>query len=192
MGEYFDLAFFLDKEKAEIELAKRQLLKILDIPEGKSVISKHKYSLFENKEVLTLFYDFEGNNYAQYHVCLSDLVFTKKNIDTKLTQLLQVVDDCLSNVESTLFATGIYELTFHYIEGINYIKDFNQKVFKKFPLVFLKQGKNYGLTPKQRYKNISYILNLNKNVQNIFANPISELMEDYGMSFEEAKEKAKW
>jgi len=190
MGESFDLTFFLHKEQARREQAKKVILEILNIDEGKMNIEQHNYPLFSNKEVL--FYDMEGNDFVQYFICLSDVVFTKKSFDVKVEQLLRVVETCFNNIDSILFATGIYELTCYNIEGINDLIDFNINTFNKFPFLFFKEGNEYGLGSKQQYKNVSYIINSGKNVQDIFANPITELMEDYDMSFEEAKRKAEY
>jgi hypothetical protein len=80
-------------------------------------------------------------------------------------------------------------LTYDFVKGIKSLKDFNNKILSKFPLLFFKNGNEYGFTPTKRFGNISYVLNLEENVQDIFTNPIGDLMENEGLSFDEAHMK---
>lgn len=170
MGEYFELTFFLDKKSTAIEKGKEKILELLMLKEGNNLNKQHQYLLFSHKEVL--FDVFEEDDFIEYRICLSDLIFTKRNFDEKLTQLLQVIDICFNHIESILFATGIYELTYYNIEGITLAKDFSKSVFSKFPLLFFRDGNEYGLNPTQRYGCISCVVNLGGDVQDIFVNQI--------------------
>ncbi len=170
MGEYFELTFFLDKKRSVIEQAKEKVLELLMLKEGNNLNKLHQYLLFSYKEVL--FDVFEEDDFTEYRFCFSDLVFTKKNYDENLNQLLQVVETCFNHIESMLFATGIYELTYYNIEGITLVKDFNKNVFLKFPLLFFRDGNEYGLDPTIRYGGISCVLNFGGDVQDIFVNRI--------------------
>ena len=185
MGEYFDLAFYLDKEKAKRDSAKVQMLKLFDIEEGENVVKQHQYPLFTNREVQ--FYDYEEVDYIQYYICLSEMVFTKKNFEIKLDQLLQVVTVCLNRIDSILLATGVFEMTPIYLDKVKTIKDFSKKVFERFPFSFFREGNEYGMRNLKCHGNVLYAINQSRGVQDIFSNPISELMEDYGISFEAAQ-----
>lgn len=168
MGEYFELTFFLDKKNSAIEKAKDRILDLLILKEGSNLNKQHQHLLFSNKEVL--FDVFEEDDFIEYRICISNLVFTKKDYDEKLSQLLQVAELCFNHVKSILFATGIYELTYYNIEGITFVKDFSKDVFLKFPLLFFRPGNEYGLDPTLRYKSISCVVNFEKDVQDIFVN----------------------
>lgn len=167
MGEYFEITFFLEREEAEKNNEKEKILALLMLNEGKNLLEQHKYSLFSNKEVL--FDVFEETDFFEYRICLSDFVFTEKNYDENLYNLLKVVDICFNNIGSILFATGIYELTYYNIEGIVFIRDFNKSVFAKFPFVFFKNQNEYGINPTHRYGNVSYVVNIGKDIQDIFS-----------------------
>ena len=190
MGEYFELTFFLDKEKSQKGQPEKQALEALKIAEGKNQVSDHQYPLFAGREVLFLVYEYDDVDFLEYEVNLADFVFTKKNFEEKINQLLQVVNACFNQIDAVLFATGVYELTCHYIEGIESIEGFNKGIYKKFPILFFNQGDEYGFHPTYTFGNISCVIN--KDAQDIYANPISELMEDEGLSFEEAMKKLKW
>ncbi len=167
MGEYFELTFFLEKEGAQKEKGKEKILAFLMLNEGTNLVKQHQYQIFSHKEVL--FDVFEETDFIEYRICLSDFTFTKENFNEQLTQLLQIVDICFNHIDSILFATGIYELTYYYIEGITYAKDFSKSIFSKFPLLFFRIGNEYGLNSIQRFGCISCVVNLGENVQDIFA-----------------------
>jgi hypothetical protein len=78
MSEYFELTFFLDKQKAKKEKAKKQMLKLLDLHEGRKKVLNHKYSLFIGKEVLFDEFEYEDIDFLEYRICFSKQVFTKK------------------------------------------------------------------------------------------------------------------
>jgi len=186
MSEYFDLTFFLHKEKEKMRQSKNLFLELLGLEEGKNKTTKHQYPLFVGKEILFLEFEYEDVDFLQYTVCLSDFVFTTKNFDTKINQLLEVVALCFSQVKAISFATGIYEWTYHCIEGISSIKDFDTSIFSKFPILFFRKGYEQSFQPSYFHHDISCVINSGKNTQNIIASPISELMEDEGVSFDKA------
>lgn len=167
MGEYFELTFFIEKKSSEKEKGKEKILALLMLNQGTNLVKQHQYLLLSHKEVL--FDVFEETDFIEYRICISDFVFTKRNFDEQLTQLLQVVEICFSGIDSILFATGIYELTYYNTEGITFTKDFSKSVFLKFPLLFFRNGNEYGLNPTQQFRNISCVVNLGENVQDIFA-----------------------
>jgi len=189
MAEYFELTFFLEKEKAKKEQSQKQILEALGLTEGKNQISNHQYPLFAGKKVLFDVFEYDEVDFLEYRICLAELVFTKKNFEEKINQLLQVVKICFNEIAPIIFATGIYELTYDCVKEIAMIKDFNKAIFSKFPILFFKTGHEYGF--HSSYANDSVSCVINKDVQDIFANPIKELMEDYGMSFEEAEKQIK-
>jgi len=196
MGEYFELTFFLDKEKSQKGQPEKQALEALKIAEGKNQVSNHQYPLFAGREVLFHVFGYDDVDFLEYRVCLADFVITKKNFEKRIDQLLQVVNACFNQIDTVLFATGIYELTYYYIEGIESIEGFNKGIFKKFPILFFNKGEEYGFQgdeydfqPTYTFGNVSCVIN--KDAQDIFTSPIGELIEDEGLSFEEAKKRLK-
>ena len=190
MPENFELTFFLVKNAAKKKNAKKQMLEVLALREGRERFSSHQYPLFVGKDVLFDVFEYEEADFNEYRICLADLVLTQKNLENKVKQLLQVVDVCFSQMDSILFATGIYELTYDCIKGVKRSKDFDGHILSKFPILFFRVGHENGFQPSYNSANVSCVIN--KDAQDIFANPVSELMEDYGMSFEEAQKRANW
>ena len=184
MGEYFELTFFFDKEKAKTEQAKSLMLNLLGLEEGKNKFSDHQYPLFIGREVLFIEYDFEDEDFAYYVICLEEFVFTKKNFEKQINQLLQIAEVCFSQVKIISFATGIYELTYYCMEGISSIKDFDVSTFSKYPILFFRKGCENGFQPSYIYNDVLCVVNI--DAQDIFTNPVGELMEDEGLSFDEA------
>jgi len=186
MGEYFELTFFLHKDREKKEKSKKELLDLLNLKEGKNKMAKHQYPLFVGREIVFLGFDCDHLDFIQCSVSLGDFIFTQKNFEEKIIQLLEVVDVCFSHVKTISFATGIYEMTCHYIQQISNIKDFDASILSKFPILFFKKGYEQGFNPSFFRNDVSCVVNIADNVQELFTTPIGELMEDDGLSFDEA------
>jgi len=192
MGECFDLAFFLEKNRAKTDQAKYKIMEILGLAEGKNRFSEHPYTLLANREIGFFDGEFDDDDYVLYMIAVSEFHITKKSFEERMNQLLQVADACLSQVDAILFATGIYEVIYCQIEGITKIKDIDAKVLSKFPVLFFRTGDEQGFQTSYTHNNTSCVINSGESVQDIFANPITELMEDEGLSFDEAMTKLGW
>lgn len=190
MGECFDLTFFVDKAKINEKQDEELILGLLNISHGRNQLYEHHFPLFSGREVF--FEVYPESDFIGYWIAITELTFTKKNFNAKLNQILEVVDTCLDKMPQIMFATGIYQMTYYYIQEVKRIADFNKTIFSNFPLLFFREGNEYGFRSTQKYGNISCVVNLRENVQNIFANPIKELMEDEGLTFDEAQKRAKW
>jgi hypothetical protein len=94
-------------------------------------------------------------------------VFTKKNYEKKLNQLLQILDICFGNIKSIIFATGIYELTYYLTESKKQLIEFDQKFLRKFPVVFLHASRKW-YDGQQIYIDASIKCIYNKDAQTIF------------------------
>lgn len=184
MPEYFELTFFLDKSSVDNKIVKQQMLGLLSLHDGKQEITEHQFSLFSYKEVLFDVFEYDEVDFLEYRICLADFYITKRSLDAKVNQLLQIVDLCFKQIDAIRFATGIYELTYYYIEGIKRLKDFDIGVLSKFPLLFLRAESKCDFTPTYLYGSTACIYN--NHVQNIYSDPTRQLMEDYGMSIEDA------
>ena len=189
MAEYFELTFFLDKEKAQKKQSEKHVLDVLKIIKGKNQDSNHQYPLFVGREVIFDVFEYNEIDFLEYRVCLAEFVFTKKNFAERINQLLQVVNTCFNQVDAILFATGIYELTYECIAGVKIIKGFNNSIFMKFPILFFRKEDKYDFQPTFTLGNVACVIN--KDAQDIFPNHIKEIMEDEGITFEEASKKGK-
>jgi len=190
MGECFDLTFFADKAKTNKRKDKELILELLNMKQGRNQSCAHRFPLFTDREVF--FEVYRESDFIGYWVEITELVFTKKNFNDKLNQILEVVAICFDKMPQIMFATGVYQLTENYIQEVKQIKDFNKAVFSNFPFLFFREGNEYGFIPTQKYKSISCVVQSGANIQNIYANPIKELMEDFGMDFKEAEKAVKW
>jgi len=186
MGEMFDLSFYF-KGKREKKKPSFTVLRELGLKEGKNRITDSEYPLFAEREVQFITYDYDDADFFLHVLHLENLVFTKSNLEKKINQLLQVVDICFSQSEEIMFASGIYEMTGNYIGGNIKRKDLNATILSHFPILFFRKGQEQGFHPSYNLNDTYCVLNLNKpTVQDIFANPIMELMENEGLCYEEA------
>jgi len=189
MGEYFELTLFLDKNENQEKQLKKKILELLDLSDNKNQLSNHKYVLFANREVLFLEFEYDDAEFCQFTICFSELHFTKKNFEGKIHQLLQIADTCLSKIDSISFATGCYELTHYFIGDVPSLNELCPNTLSKFPILFFRKGQECDFKPFCTYNNTSCIINYGKDVQDIFSNPITELMEDEDLDINEAKAK---
>lgn len=167
MGEYFELTFFSPACGANGINDKKNILEVLDLAEGRNLLTRHTYPLFENREVL--FDVFQEPNFCEYRICLSDFVITRENFHQKERQLLQVADICFSRIDRLLFATGIYELTYYFTNSITEIESFDKGILTKFPFIFFRNRNKYDLVPTDRYNDTICVLNTGGDVQDIFS-----------------------
>lgn len=167
MGEYFELTFFSSNSGEGSQNKADDILSLLMLAEGRTVMGAHHYSLFSSREVL--FDVFEDRKCYEYRICLSDFIFTKKNYSELKNQLLEVADACLTGINSLILATGIYEITCEYIDGETCIEDLDIDTLRKFPFVFFKKEHTYGLPSTKQYNNILYVVNTGCQTQNIFS-----------------------
>lgn len=170
MGECFELTFFFDKKEENNKQTKKKILETLGLKEGKNYILNSQFSLFSEREIV-LFHEYKYDDVEFIHcqVCFDEFIIIKENVNERINQLLQVVDAVNSSTSDILFVTGMYELTYHYIEKISSIKDFDKNTLSKFPLLFFKVGYEYNFKPSIFFKNTSCVLNLNNGVQDIFS-----------------------
>lgn len=56
-----------------------------------------------------------------------------------ILQLINFVSILFENFPKSKFVTGIYEITFDYVEGLLKFEEFDKNFIAKFPLVFWKK-----------------------------------------------------
>ena len=166
MGEYFELTFFSVKDKV-IRDEEKRIRSILMLDGWVNTIKQHSFSAFENREVL--FDVFDEFDFYEYRICISNFIITKASFDEKLGHLLEIVKVCFDRIDSIVFATGIYELTYYYIENVRKLSEFNTAIMEKFPFVFMKENNTFNLSNVQKQKNIFYAVHTGESVQNIFS-----------------------
>lgn len=189
MPEYFELTFF-SKKKANKKLLKNDFTRIFDIKDRKTTGKLKEFELLYEKEFV--FEIFSYSDFYEIVFSIPDLVFTKKNFDTKAEQLRYMVNLVFENMIDIKFATGIYETTSYILftkYNVKCLFDITNDILANFPFLFFKNSNEYKFKLIQQYENISCVLNSGKNVQDIFSSPVSELMENEGMNFEEAHKK---
>ncbi len=132
MGEYFELTFFAHKSDNSSQRKDRQaMLSFFSLQDGHNAVQAHRFHFFEGKDVH--FDMFDGCNYYVYCASVSDVHFTRKNEGNVFAQILTIVNACFREFPSVVLSTGIYELTFHYInEKFQHLEDIDQS--KQVPL----------------------------------------------------------
>lgn len=171
MSELFEITFFATKQNSD-NFIHDSYHKALELK--KAIIDSKKYSLFFNRDILVDV--FEESDFVEYRLCIPDLVFTRKNYMVQLEKIGQVIRACFVLFDEIQFAVGIYEMTYYYLSGIHFYRELDHEILKNFPFLFFRLGNLMGF---QRYSIIEKIAVIhNTNAQQIFANPITEYMED--------------
>ncbi len=169
MGEYFELTFFARKGDDSSRRKERQaMLRFFSLQDGHNAVQTHRFHFFEGKDVLLDIVD--ERNYCAYCVCVSDVHFTRKNEGNIFAQILTIVNACFREFPSVVLATGIYELTFHYIdEKFQHLEDIDPSVLSKFPFVAFRKGDRFGLTPTGECQGVCYAIQKGAGVQVIYS-----------------------
>jgi len=132
MPEFFELTFFEKKGETNPLLIIKNISQIFD-----DVFDTNIYDINSEK---TVFEFFEKEKLNEYMVSIPDLVFNESNIKCILYELTRCVDKCLYTTKSLIFASGIYELTNYYMNDIKDIKDIDNELLQKFPVLFFRKG----------------------------------------------------
>lgn len=165
MGEYFELTFFSHKVGQKEELCLLQ--ELLNVRKDRHTAPmRNRFSFLDGRELY--FTAFVGQDYYEYELSVGQVHMTPDNIEATLPQMLELVDQCFCQAPALAFATGMFESTGYYLDGITSMKEFNSKNLSAFPFLFFRGEHQFGLTPTGRYRKTWYLFRQGKDVQDIF------------------------
>lgn len=184
--EYFDFTVFIAGAKRKSEKEMTRLLERLNLKEGSNPPEKQaKHRVFSGKEIIVD--GFSEKDYRTVCIGIPELEITPKSFYEKLRALAELAEDVFAASDKILFATGMYETTYYYLEGAEQLSDLTPERMRHFPLLFFRAGEEPMGMSILPFSGVS--LRYNSTEQDIFANPIAILMEDEGLTFEQAVEK---
>lgn len=125
--ESFEITFFCDKQINPDSTNSSDVLKELYF---------EKVHL-ENQAVFETF-DCEGNDFFEVRCSIFGLVLTEENFPAFINCIAGFVEKAFDAFDACAFATGIYELTYYYIENAHRISDLKNLLYK-FPICFLRE-----------------------------------------------------
>lgn len=167
MGEYFEITFFAADHHNK-HLTARKITEILEVKEGRNKARASVFPLLENREVY--FQVFDETNFTEYQLSIMDLKFTINTLEKQLDQMMQIVSQCFDGATELLFATGIYELTDYYIQSNSTIADIVTYACPHYPFLFFREnGNNFGYIATKCNHNVSCVVQLGNQMQNVFA-----------------------
>ena len=164
MGEFFELSFF-SKEHSMLRDLKHHFI---CEPRLSSIVNRvcmQNISVFGDHS--TIFEWYKESMYVYYMLSIEDLQFTPKNYQNVLSDILNLVNECFYLVPEIEFATGIYELTYHYIAHTHTLRDVRDKLFPHCPFVFLRASELELFPNANKYKEIIYLTQSGRDVQQI-------------------------
>ena len=124
--ESFEITFFCDKRmNYDSSNSSRVLKKLYD------------ESVRLNNEAVFETFDYEDNDFYEVRCSIFGLEFTKENFLPFINRIAVLAEKMFDTFDSCVFATGIYELTWYYIEKIHRISDL-KNILYKFPICFLR------------------------------------------------------
>lgn len=167
MGETFEITFFLKRDCSENDIKK--FTTIFQVHFGYNIAAENHFKFLNEKNLY--FQVFYEENYTEIQLSVENLTFTAENFNEKLHHLLELVHTCFSYVSSIQIATGIYELTYYYLENCIAISDILSIALSRFPFVFLQKDvdtSNFNQFLGKKYGSIQYIFQQGTKIQNIF------------------------
>ena len=184
--EYFDLTFFISGNEKICKTVTTILLERLGLNLGDNPPAERgRNTILSEKEIYVD--SFMENDYCTVSIGIPELVITNKNYSEIMRLLAKLSYDGLSVSKRILFATGMYEATYYYLDDARTLSALTPNRMEKFPLLFFREGEEPEGAHIISFPHIS--LRHNANAQIIFANPISSLMEDEGLTMEEAMKR---
>lgn len=124
--ESFEITFFCDKRmNYDSSNSSRVLKKLYD------------ESVRLNNEAVFETFDYEDNDFYEVRCSIFCLEFTKENFLPFINCIAVLAEKMFDTFDSCVFAAGIYELTWYYIEKIHRISDL-KNILYKFPICFLR------------------------------------------------------
>ena len=152
--EAFEITFFCFKNKYDITV--------------KESIEKSLEELsFLEKNVLLEFFQEEKKDYIELQISIFELIVTKNNFIYFFSQIAAYIGNIFSKIDSIQFATGIYELTYHFIEHRNHLSQFDAAFLKNFPIVFLRSPQKLS-GGRTIFENENIICIFHENAQVIY------------------------
>ena len=123
--ESFEITFFCDKRMN------------YDSSNSSRVLKKLYYeSVHLNNEAVFETFDYEDNDFYEVRCSIFGLELNEENFLPFINCIAVFVEKMFDTFDSCVFATGIYELTYYFIEKIHRISDL-KNILYKFPICFL-------------------------------------------------------
>ena len=131
MGEYFDVSLIIKRTEGSFEKMTDCLFSKFKLLEG-----ENKIESFKDKIILMTCYKNEEMNFDEICLGFSNQTFHKdefKNEINIFTSFLQICFECNSALQ---YALCSYELNGYLIGEVKSLEDFNDKLLRKFPVVY--------------------------------------------------------
>lgn len=132
MPEYFDISIIARKTTKDIIT---KCFKHFHLIEGENEI-KH----FGSKKILLSYFENEEADFYEITFGFPDQVFYRDLFEQQLKPFTSFIQEWFDYNEEILFALCSYELNGYLIGDIKSLYEFNEKVFKKFPIVYKRKA----------------------------------------------------
>ena len=169
MGEYFEITFF-EGNHDPISATSGKIKSILGVADGRNIIKLSKLPLLENKNVY--FQSIAYSEFTMHMLSIENFVLTKESFEAQLDLLMQTVAICFSSASDLAFATGIYELTDHYLGESEDMQTALKRAFRYCPMLFFRESSRYSNYASAiiRY-HIACIVQSGNRIQDIISEP---------------------
>ena len=160
--ESFEITFFCDKRMN------------YDSSNSSRVLKKLYYeSVRLNNEAVFDTFDYEDNEFFEVRCSIFALELTEDNFLPFINCIAVFVEKMFDTFDSCVFATGIYELTYYYIEKIHRISDL-KNILYKFPICFLHENSEADTLEARILLHTSKMLCIyHENAQQLFHSNLS-------------------
>lgn len=125
--EYFEISVFPEKNKTN-EYITNRIKEVL------------KNNIDFSQNIIVELFQYDDKEFDDICVSIPNYRFDKDNLEANGLFLTKIVELLFKSFPNIRFATGVYEITFDYIEELSKMKDFDKGFFEKFPLVFWNQS----------------------------------------------------
>ena len=174
--EHFDFTLFLAGTEKRNKKEIKMLLKSFGLNIWKNAPAEYAQNpILSGREIVVE--KFSDKDFCTVCICIPGLFITRENVLEMFRLLAELANRGFNVSENVLFATGIYELTYYYLEGATRLADLTPDRMMNFPLRFFRIGDAPAEnTPAEdivfSFPGVS--LQYNPRVQDIFDTPFPE------------------
>jgi hypothetical protein len=131
MGEYFDISLIVRKTND----SKKSLDKFLNDEFGLSE-GENEVVYFGGRKILISSFEDEEIDFDEISIAFREQIFHKKTFKEELQPFTFFIDRCFEWCNEIQFALCSYELNGYLLRNTKMLKEFNEELLKKFPIVY--------------------------------------------------------
>lgn len=137
MAEYFDISLIVKKTATSSQKMKKCLAEKFGLHEGENTIE-----YFPDQEILLSSFEDENRDFDEISLGFPEQTFHRNRFKKELEIFTSFINTCFECNYELQYAVCSYELNGYLLGRVERLKDFNDELLSKFPIVFKREIEN--------------------------------------------------